>query len=260
MPGIKISKATKISAVVVTLTIVIALTLLHKHAQAPNISNMQQTVSTQPDKSNQDQKFNKNKYSLTEPGSLWFIANKHFGLPSNYKPSDLEIPDVPHIHAAAQGNTLRHIAIEDLKKLVTAANSTGLQLEFGSGFRSYEYQSQLYNGYVSSMGRAEADRSSARPGHSEHQTGLALDFLRTDDACHLESCFAETPEGKWLAANAYKYGFILRYPKDKESVTGYMYEPWHFRYVGTDLAIELHNKNIETLEEYFETGPAPDYL
>ena len=232
--------------------------LLHKQraaAPAPSVPTV-----TKPTDTPFTPSFNKNTYSLTEPSSIWFIANKHYALPATYRPSDLVVPGVPQRHAAAQGNTLRTIAVEQLKQLITDAHAAGLQLEFGSGFRSYEYQSQLYNGYVASMGKDEADRSSARPGHSEHQTGLALDFVRTDDACHLEACFADTNEGKWLATHAYEYGYLLRYPSDKESVTGYMYEPWHFRYIGKELAAEMHTQNITTLEEFFGLEAAPGYL
>jgi D-alanyl-D-alanine carboxypeptidase len=128
-----------------------------------------------------------------------------------------------------------------------------------SGYRSYDYQVGLYNGYVKSQGQATADTQSARPGYSEHQTGLAVDIEPASKKCELDACFADTPEGKWLVANAYKYGFILRYTQDKTAVTGYAYEPWHFRYVGTPLATEMHNQNVATLEEFFNLPVAPDY-
>jgi D-alanyl-D-alanine carboxypeptidase len=109
------------------------------------------------------------------------------------------------------------------------------------------------------MGQAEADRTSARPGYSEHQTGLAFDVEVSGGKCHLEKCLGETPDGKWVAANAYKYGFIVRYPEGKENVTGYDYEPWHLRYVGTDLASEMHTKSVQTLEEFFNISGGKNY-
>jgi D-alanyl-D-alanine carboxypeptidase len=112
-----------------------------------------------------------------------------------------------------------------------------------SGFRSYAYQQNLYNRYVARDGKAEADRYSARPGHSEHQTGLAMDVNSVGQS------FAYTSEGKWLAAHAHEYGFIIRYPKGKEDITGYMYEPWHIRYVGVEIAKEITEAGI-TFEEY----------
>lgn len=209
----------------------------------------------------QPQGFNKTLYSTTDPTSIWFIANKHSPLPISYEPSDLTVLQVPlRLNASEMQMKIRKVAATDLTQLFTDAKSSGLQLQFGSGYRSAAYQKVLYDGYVSSMGKAEADRSSARPGHSEHQTGLTLDFTRIDAKCHLETCFADTNEGKWLAENAYKYGFILRYTSDKEQVTGYMFEPWHYRYVGRELAAEMHTTGVKTLEEFFDTGAAPDYI
>ena len=220
---------------------------------------------TTPDNSNNTpnntDKFNKKMYSITEPTSLWFVANKHYSLPITYTPNDLIVPSVPlRLAASEQQMHLRTVLQTDLINLFNDAKITGLQLQLGSGFRSATYQKTLYDGYVNTQGITEADRSSARPGHSEHQTGLALDFTRIDAKCHLDACLADLPEGKWLADNAYKYGFILRYTSDKEQVTGYMFEPWHYRYVGHELALEMHNTGIKTLEEFFDLGPATDYI
>ena len=125
------------------------------------------------------------------------------------------------------------------------AASQGISLSIISGFRSYSRQSTLYNNYVNRDGKAAADTYSARAGHSEHQTGLAADINS------LYQSFIDTPEGKWLNNNCHKYGFIIRYPKGKESITGYIYEPWHIRYVGVDIATSLYNGgNWISLEEY----------
>ena len=120
----------------------------------------------------------------------------------------------------------------------------GIKLWVESGFRSYELQTTIYTSYVSREGQTAADRYSARPGHSEHQSGLAMDLNS------LYASFAYTAEGKWLAANSWKYGFIIRYPKNKQSATGYIYEPWHVRYLGKGLAAAVYDSGL-CLEEYF---------
>ena len=126
------------------------------------------------------------------------------------------------------------------------ASALGLNLYISSGFRSYSYQANLYNNYVAQDGQYAADTYSARPGHSEHQTGLAFDLNTIDDS------FAYTPEGQWVKDNCQKYGLILRYPQGKEQQTGYQYESWHLRYVGKELAEKLYNNgNWITLEEHF---------
>lgn len=156
------------------------------------------------------------------------VANKSYGLPSSY------------------GSGLTSETSNAFNEMKNAAANQGLTLNIISGFRSYSHQNNLYNNYVAKDGKAAADRYSARPGHSEHQTGMAVDINS------LYSSFENTEEGKWLKDNSYKYGFILRYPKDGEGITGYMYEPWHFRYVGVDLATKLYNNGSWiTLEEYF---------
>ena len=153
------------------------------------------------------------------------IANKTYALPSTYNPG------VDPVAKAA------------LQKMFDAAKSDGLNLFVQSGFRSYATQKRIYNNYVSRDGAAEADRYSARAGHSEHQTGLAFDINKIDLS------FEGTPEAIWLASNCHKYGFIIRYPAGKEYVTGYMYEPWHIRYLGVETATAVYNSGL-CLEEY----------
>ena len=136
------------------------------------------------------------------------------------------------------------------EQMATDAKALGFDLVAFSGFRSYEYQTTLYNNYVNRDGKEAADRYSARPGHSEHQTGLAFDIgEKSREDLWLTAEFGETPAGKWLADNAHKYGFILRYPEGKEDVTGFMYEAWHFRYLGVEKATEVKQTGL-TLEEY----------
>jgi D-alanyl-D-alanine carboxypeptidase len=154
---------------------------------------------------------------------------------------------------------VQQAAATALEAMFSAASADGVELRLDSGYRSYTEQTSLYNYYVNVQGQATADEQSARPGHSEHQTGLAVDIGNADATCSVQQCFADTPGGKWLAANAYKYGFLLRYTDAKTAITGFAGEPWHFRYIGKQLAEEMRRKNILTLEEYFKLPAAPDY-
>jgi D-alanyl-D-alanine carboxypeptidase len=205
--------------------------------------------------------FNKSQYSLTDPTSPWVVVNKLNHLtPADYAPADLAAPDIPtRISASNPEMQIRAEAATALKHLGADAASAGYNLLLSSGYRSYVIQMSVYNGYIASRGQTAADTDSARPGHSEHQTGWAADLGVTDGACLLQQCFGNLPAGKWLAASAYKYGFILRYQADKTAVTGYSYEPWHIRYVGAALAQEMHTQGISTLEEFFGLPAAPDY-
>ncbi len=160
------------------------------------------------------------------------LANKIYPLPSSFTPE--ENPE----------------ARQALNQMLEAAKQQGFDLVAFSGYRSFEYQTTLYNNYVNRDGQAAADRYSARPGYSEHQTGLAFDIgERGKEDVWLTEEFGETPAGQWLFAHAQEYGFILRFPQNKEEITGYMYESWHYRYVGKDVAKEIAKQSI-TLEEY----------
>jgi len=204
--------------------------------------------------------FDKTKYSTTDPSSLWVIVNKQHPLnPVDYAPSDLKYPNVTLRVPGAAEMQMRAAAATALEQMFAGAQQAGYKLQISTAYRGYAYQKTLYDGYVNSVGQAAADQESARPGSSEHQTGWAVDIRSVSDTCSLEACFGTTPEGKWLAANAYQYGFLLRYPADKVSVTGYEYEPWHFRYIGTDLSQELHKQHIETLEEFFNVSGGSTY-
>ncbi|HSW37140.1 MAG TPA: D-alanyl-D-alanine carboxypeptidase family protein [Candidatus Saccharimonadales bacterium] len=206
------------------------------------------------DKSNSKQQptnsFNKKLYSLSDPNSLWLVVNKKRPLrPMDYAPTDLI--DV------GNGQTLRKAAGQNLANLLEAAKAAGYTLTVDSGYRSYAIQQDVYRNEVKGFGQAYADSESARPGYSEHQTGWAVDVGTA--GCHLDDCFGNTPAGKWLEANAYRYGFLRRYPADKASVTGFRNEAWHFRYVGTELATEMHKRGTKTLEEFFGLPAAPNY-
>ena len=154
------------------------------------------------------------------------IANKSYSLPADFAPG------------------LDSTCYNQFCKLSSAAAQEGLNIYLSSGFRSYDYQAQIYNNYCARDGQAAADTYSARPGHSEHQTGLAIDVNQIDDS------FIGTPEAIWLENHCHEFGFILRYPQGKQDITGYQYESWHIRYVGTDLATQIHASGL-TLEEYF---------
>jgi D-alanyl-D-alanine carboxypeptidase len=196
--------------------------------------------------------FSKTQFSTTDPNSLWIIVNKQHPLqPITYAPSDLRYPNVTLRVPGQTEMQMRDPAATALEKMFVGAEAAGYKLQVSTAYRGYSYQKTLYDGYVASAGQTAADQESARPGYSEHQTGLAVDIRAQSDKCSLEACFGTMPEGDWLATNAYKYGFLLRYPADKVKVTGYEYEPWHFRYIGTDLSQELHKQNIQTLEEFF---------
>lgn len=200
----------------------------------------------------QEASFDKSRYPVDKPGSLWWVVNKNRPLPDGYVPPDLVVPGVKlRLAASAEQMQLSKTAEPALKDMFAVAAADGVTLVFGSGYRSEALQKQFYDSYVAQDGQAAADRYSARPGTSEHQTGLTFDVTSASGGvCDLEICFADTPEGKWVTANAHKYGFIIRYPMGKETVTTYQYEPWHLRYVGTDLAAEL-KKTKQTMEEFF---------
>lgn len=172
------------------------------------------------------------------------IANKTYPLPKEYVPTNTH-KSVGSSHNCQE--CLIKEAYDAYAKMKSDASANGLTLWIASGYRSYTYQNGLYQSYAKRNGKKSADTYSARPGHSEHQTGYAFD-LNT-----VSSSFADTKEGKWVNENCSKYGFILRYPKGKENKTGYIYEPWHLRYVGTELSAKLYNSDgtWTTMEEYF---------
>jgi len=179
------------------------------------------------------------------------LVNKENALEKEYKPSDLKeilyyAPD-----RSPEGRYLREAAADAFHDLVNEAAKQNIELVLTTGYRSYGFQSILYNNYVEKDGQAEADKYSAQPGKSEHQTGLAADVSASSVDYQLVTEFENTSEGKWLSENAGRFGFILRYSKDKEEMTGYMFEPWHIRYVGIPAAEYIREHEI-TLEEYLQ--------
>ncbi|WP_246627525.1 M15 family metallopeptidase [Paenibacillus solanacearum] len=187
---------------------------------------------------------------VANPADNAVMVNKTYKLPDNYKPADLVEPDVPFTFKEhLEKRKMRKEAAAALEKLFAAAKKDGLPLAGVSAYRSHETQTSLYNNYVKKDGEEAANKYSAKPGHSEHETGLAIDVSGSNGKCAATDCFGDTKEAKWLDQHAPEYGFIIRYPKGKEAITGYQYEPWHLRYVGVDIAKDIAKKGV-TFEEY----------
>lgn len=234
-----------------------------RKASAPG--HKDSTAATKPsgttDTATESPSFNKKANSIDDPASVWVVVNKQRPLnPKTYAPSDLVKPAITLKATTDMEDHVRKATAIALEKMAADAKAQGLGLNLQSGYRSYNFQVALYSRYVSQQGKAVADTQSARAGYSEHQTGFAAD-LGSDShpECDVEACFGTTAEGKWLAANAYKYGFLIRYTEGNDKITGYIPEPWHVRYVGVELSTEMHNKDIATLEQFFGLPDAPDY-
>jgi D-alanyl-D-alanine carboxypeptidase len=183
--------------------------------------------------------FDPPKYSIDEADSLWLVVNKQRPVsPLRYKPENLVFPDFSKPKTQNPfGLKLRQEAAFATEQLALAMREAKAgTLILNSGFRTYKTQKSLYDRTKQTRGLKVAERLTARPGHSEHQLGLAADFSVKGQGCAIMSCFGDTPGGIWLANNAHEYGFVLRYPKGFKAITGFQYEPWHFRYVGVELA------------------------
>jgi len=192
---------------------------------------------------------------VAQPASISVLVNKQNSLPSDYEPADLVYPDVPFVFKEKiEKRKMRKEAAGALEKLFAGAKKDGINLAGVSAYRSYATQKSVFQRYVAQDGEEKAKTYSAVPGTSEHETGLAIDVSGSDGKCAAEDCFGGTKEANWLEKHAPEYGFIIRYPKGKADITGYQYEPWHIRYVSTDLSKELASKG-QTLEEYFNAVP-----
>lgn len=189
---------------------------------------------------------------IQNPLNKLALVNKEYALPAYYIPEDLVIPNVTFSfgNQDIEKAYLRKEASEKLEVMFTAAKLDGIDLFAVSGYRSYKRQEDIFNFEVIKVGQEQAELVVAFPGNSEHQSGLAMDISGPSVNYTLTQEFGEYPEGQWLANHAHKYGFILRYPQGKEDITGYSYEPWHFRYVGEEAAAVIYEKDL-TLEEYF---------
>ena len=181
---------------------------------------------------------------VENPDDVTVLVNKLHEIPKGWKPDDLE--DVIDCH-----QQLRHEANEAYTKFYQAARAKGIAIYTISGYREPETQQLYWDNSVKVFGEEHAIQYNAYPRRSEHELGLCVDISYTTEGDRLSEKVADSALGKFIESDAYKYGFILRYPQDKVRITGYSYEPWHIRYVGVDLATKLHNENI-TLEEYYE--------
>ncbi|MHA6693801.1 M15 family metallopeptidase [Homoserinimonas sp. A520] len=201
--------------------------------------------------------FDKTALSIDDPMSIWVVADKLRPLnPLNFRAPDLVTANVPYA-ANATMRAEAAAALEQMFATAVAEGAGGMMVQ--NAFRSYETQVNVYAGHVSRLGQERADVGSARPGHSEHQTGLSADIAPDSGQCSVQECFAETSQGAWLAENAWRFGFHLRYPDGKTPITGYLFEPWHYRYIGVPLATELREQGVTTLEEFFGLPAAPAY-
>jgi D-alanyl-D-alanine carboxypeptidase len=194
--------------------------------------------------------FDRTQHPIDDPASTWVVVDKlRPSNPLDYAPADLV--DV------GGGHQMRAESATALDRMFDDAAAAGLRLDVDSGYRSYAYQQNTFASGVARLGEQQALRGIARPGFSEHQTGLAADI--GGGGCQIEQCFAGTAEGRWVAENAHRYGFVIRYPDGLEGITGYRYEPWHVRYVGVQLATEMRTEGVPTLEQFFGLPAAPDY-
>lgn len=166
-----------------------------------------------------------------------FLVNRQHAISQFY------VPDTRKVIGPGMSQTMRDDAAAALEDMFAGAKEEGINLAIVSGYRSYSKQSSIYARKKATQGQEAADRVSARPGTSEHQLGLAMDLAKKGSS-QLNTGFGKTKEGQWVSANAHKYGFIVRYPQEYEDVTGYMYEPWHVRYVGKELAEEIYESGL----------------
>ncbi len=187
---------------------------------------------------------------VLDPNDKLVLVNKDRYLPDDYDPEDLVSPKVEFVFKEdLPKRYLRKEAASALEELFEASLKDGVELYASSGYRAYATQEYLFKNLAEKEGEEEAAKLIAYPGQSEHQTGLAMDLTSREIKFQLEESFEDTKEGKWVRDNAHKFGFIIRYPKDKVGITKFSYEPWHIRYVGLDPAREIYSKKI-TLEEY----------
>ncbi|MGM0688932.1 MAG: M15 family metallopeptidase [Bacillota bacterium] len=198
-----------------------------------------------------DESYQSEDYKVISDGDyLLALVTKETTLRSDYVPYDLQ--PVPAYMNPSYNMKLREEALEYLTALWDAADADGVTVSIRSAYRSYSTQKSLFQDYASRHGEEKANRFSARPGQSEHQLGTTVDFGGT--AVDFTAAFAQTEQGEWLAENAYKYGFAMSYPQGKEHITGYIFEPWHYRYIGIDAAREWKESG-KTLKEYLESKP-----
>lgn len=196
--------------------------------------------------------------SLDDPNRIWVVVNKQRPLrPEGFAPASLTEADLPTTTLSGE---LRPEVTAALERMAAASVTEGAGiLGINNGYRSYDVQTRTYESHVIARGQPGADAISARPGFSEHQSGLAFDLVACTVECGAHEEFGETVQGEWVAANAWRFGFIVRYVWGETEKTGYLPEPWHIRYIGPDLAAAYHHGGFRTLEEFFGLPAAPDY-
>lgn len=201
-------------------------------------------------------------YPIDQAGSLWVVVNKRRPLnPISYVPANLVTPRFED-GAGSNPNSIQLAkpAAKAIKLMATAMNKAGAgTLLLSSTYRSYRTQIAVHDKDVAALGLVAGENLAARPGYSEHQTGLAADLAAVGQGCVIRVCFSTTKAGKWLAANAWQYGFILRYPDGQTATTGYQFEPWHYRYVGTELSTQMRLTGVSVLEKFWKLPAAPTY-
>ena len=244
-----------VAGLVLVLVVTVVATTVSRNASNPgqtaaDVETPGQTPTPSPS-------FNKQLFSVDDPASIWVVVDKLRPL----TPQDYAAPDLVDLSVInANPSKLRQEAADALAAMFAAYTAaSGLKMASQSAYRSYASQVSIYNSNVKRLGQVGADLASARGGFSEHQTGLALDIAASPANCTLDQCFADTPQGEWLAANSWQYGFILRYPNGYTDVTGYQFEPWHYRYIGVAASTEYHREGATTLEGFFALPAAPDY-
>lgn len=200
------------------------------------------------------------RLATTLAGNQFVLVNKHNPLNQiDFAPTVREIVSSTALDNS-RGLRLRDIAASALEEMAVAMNDRGAsQLFVNSAYRTYEYQGELFLQKIEQYGEEEALLRSAKAGYSEHQTGLAVDVSVPSQGCAIMQCFGDTEAGMWIAENSWRFGFIIRYERDTENITGYTYEPWHLRFIGKELAREYHENGIQTLEEFWGYPAAPSY-
>ncbi|UNK70505.1 M15 family metallopeptidase [Microbacterium sp. H1-D42] len=197
--------------------------------------------------------------SLDDPHRTWVVVNKQRPLqPEHYAPASLAAIG---LQATSRSNELRPEATAALEVMAAAAAEAGAgTIGINNGYRSFDVQTRTYGSHVRNKGQEGADAVSARPGFSEHQSGLAFDLIACSSRCGSHEVFGDTSQGSWVAENAWRHGFIVRYESGKTGTTGYAPEPWHIRYIGEQLAAAYHEGGFHSLEEFFGLPAAPDYV
>lgn len=253
----KINKTNSLIVVLIFMLVVIlgatlVMRLFSKESKSVATSTQPTTITPSPTPVVDNTPRGEGNTAFTDTESLLLLANKKHKLPDGYVPSDLVTIPAEYDYYN-YGCQLKEEAANALVAMLQAANAEGLYPKATTTYRDESFQATLYNNYAGTYGTESADTFSSRPGYSDHQTGLAADISCEANGWELSEDFENTAEGQWLAQHAHEYGFIMRYPKDKQDITGYTYEPWHFRYIGVEYATALYETDPnESFEEFFE--------